>query len=49
MTPDADVLGRCPRCDAPILRGQLLITYDTDNGPAAYAECLDCEDVIQPE
>lgn len=48
MTPHADVLGCCPRCDASISQGQLLITCDTDDGPAAYAECLDWEDVIQP-
>jgi hypothetical protein len=44
----SSTLGDCPRCDTRISRAQLLIQYDTADGPAAYAECPDCRDVVHP-
>jgi NAD-dependent SIR2 family protein deacetylase len=42
-------LGRCPSCDASIPDYRLLIEYERDDRPAAYAECPDCGDVVRPE
>ncbi|WP_435067466.1 hypothetical protein [Haloplanus sp. C73] len=46
--PHSPTLGDCPHCDARIGRTRLLIRYDTTDGPAAYAECPDCRDVVHP-
>ncbi|MFB6137310.1 MAG: hypothetical protein ABEJ42_03070 [Halobacteriaceae archaeon] len=41
-------LGRCPRCATPIHREGLLIEYESADGPAMYAECPACRDVVAP-
>lgn len=48
MSTQISTLGRCPYCDATIPRSRLLIAYDTADGPAIYAECPDCRDVVHP-
>ncbi|RMB23982.1 hypothetical protein ATH50_1214 [Haloplanus aerogenes] len=47
-SPMSSTLGDCPRCDARISTARLLIEYDTSDGPAAYAECPGCRDVVHP-
>jgi uncharacterized C2H2 Zn-finger protein len=49
MTPNTSTLGRCPRCGAEITPGAVLITYDTDDGTNAFAECPECASVVDPE
>ena len=44
MPPD-DVLGRCPYCATSITRAWLLIKYET----GVWAECPECDDVVEPE
>ena len=41
-------LGCCPECEEPIPARRLLIEYETDEGPDAFAECPDCGDVVHP-
>lgn len=41
-------LGRCPNCSAHIPTTRLLIEYETSEGPARYAECPGCLDVVHP-
>jgi NAD-dependent SIR2 family protein deacetylase len=41
-------LGRCPRCESQIPDRRLLIEYETDDGPAMFAECPACRDVVHP-
>lgn len=38
--------GLCPFCGASFSAYDILIEYETDDGPAAYAECPDCRDVV---
>lgn len=45
ITPD---VGDCPVCGAGVTRTDLLIQYETDSGPAAYAECPDCQEIVHP-
>jgi hypothetical protein len=47
-SPMSSTLGDCPRCNAQISTARLLIQYDTTDGPAAYAECPGCRDVVHP-
>jgi len=47
-SPMSSTLGDCPRCDTRISTARLLIEYDTPDGPAAYAECPSCRDVVHP-
>jgi hypothetical protein len=44
----SSTLGDCPHCDTRISTARLLIQYDTTDGPAAYAECPGCRDVVHP-
>lgn len=48
MSTTATTLGTCPRCTAHIPATRLLIEYRTDDGPAMYAECPGCLDVVHP-
>jgi len=50
MTNDTDSLGRCPYCGRSIPLGFLLVEYETDDGGTGiWAECPDCNDVVDPE
>ncbi|MFB6123566.1 MAG: hypothetical protein ABEJ78_08915 [Haloferacaceae archaeon] len=40
--------GRCPHCEASIPASRVLIEYETATGPAAYADCPECGDVVDP-
>jgi hypothetical protein len=42
------MLGTCPLCDAAIPAGLVLIEYEREDGPAAFAECPDCTEVVRP-
>lgn len=48
MSSTATMLGTCPRCSEAIPPTRLLIEYETTDGPAMYAECPDCLDVVHP-
>jgi NAD-dependent SIR2 family protein deacetylase len=48
MATHAAPLGRCPDCEATIPAGSLLIEYERRDGPACYAECPDCREVVRP-
>jgi len=48
MPTRPSTLGDCPNCETEVSRQLLLIEYETADGPAAYAECPDCRDVVQP-
>jgi len=48
MTVNESALGRCPRCDREIPTTYLLIEYETTEGPAAFAECPGCGEVVAP-
>ncbi|MGM0604040.1 MAG: hypothetical protein ACQETB_00045 [Halobacteriota archaeon] len=43
----SSILGRCPFCGADIPAQQALIEYESSGGPAIYAECPDCGDVVK--
>jgi hypothetical protein len=50
MTSDATNLGRCPDCGESIPAAWLLVEYEKDDGKTGiWAECPDCEDVVEPE
>jgi hypothetical protein len=44
----ADALGTCPDCGTPIPTTRVLIEYQRNDGPAVYAECPDCREVVHP-
>ncbi|MFB6103040.1 MAG: hypothetical protein ABEJ73_10800 [Haloplanus sp.] len=48
MRTNSSTLGRCPHCEARISQARLLIRYHTSEGPAAYAECPGCRDIVHP-
>jgi hypothetical protein len=48
MATTTSTVGSCPVCGTSIARTDLLIEYETDGGPAAYAECPDCREVVDP-
>jgi endogenous inhibitor of DNA gyrase (YacG/DUF329 family) len=48
MTTTTPTVGTCPVCGASVARTDVLIEYETDSGPAAYAECPDCRKVVDP-
>ncbi|WP_262174474.1 hypothetical protein [Haloarcula laminariae] len=49
MTPD-DALGQCPDCGTTITEAGVLIEYeDTEGQMGMWAECPDCNDVVEPE
>lgn len=48
-TRHASRLGACPHCDTDISTVHVLIEYQTSDGQeAVWAECPECEDVIDP-
>lgn len=49
MATTRSPVGRCPTCDAAIPGHRVLIEYERDDGPAAFAECPGCRDVVRPE
>lgn len=42
-------LGRCPVCTDPIPQGRVLVEYERPDGPAVFAECPGCGEVVRPE
>lgn len=48
MATTTQTVGTCPACGASVSRVDFLIEYETDSGPAAYAECPDCRGVVDP-
>ena len=42
-------LGDCPYCRTELRSAHLLIEYETRDGPDAFAECPDCDEVVHPE
>jgi len=48
MTRMTASFGTCPACGADIARIDVLIEYEADGEPAAYAECPDCREVVDP-
>ncbi|GAB7121091.1 DUF7837 family putative zinc-binding protein [Natrinema sp. JCM 9743] len=42
-------LGTCLFCQAEITTLNVILEYETDMGPAVYAECPECRDVVNPE
>jgi NAD-dependent SIR2 family protein deacetylase len=49
-TPHSDdAAGSCPTCGSPIPSERVLIEYERSGGPAAFAECPDCQGVVRPE
>jgi len=50
MTPDDGVLDWCPDCATKITRAWLLIEYENTEGQTGiWAECPECDDVVEPE
>lgn len=41
-------LGICPFCSAEVATTDVLIEYESADGPAVYAECPECRDVVNP-
>lgn len=41
-------LGDCPHCEIQIPVANLLIEYESSDGPGVFAECPDCADVVTP-
>jgi len=41
-------VGDCPVCGTGVSGIDVLIEYETDTGPAAYAECPGCREVVDP-
>lgn len=48
MKTTTSTVGTCPVCGAGVARTDVLIEYETDGRPAAYAECPDCRAVVDP-
>lgn len=50
MTKDNQLLGRCPECGAEIPPAWTLVEYEKEDGTEGiWAECPDCETVVDPE
>lgn len=47
-TATTPTVGACPVCGTGVPRTDVLIEYETDTGPAAYAECPGCREVVDP-
>ncbi|NUB91116.1 hypothetical protein HT576_08790 [Haloterrigena sp. SYSU A121-1] len=41
--------GTCPFCQAEITTIDVILEYETETGPAVYAECPECRDVVNPQ
>lgn len=48
MSTTTPTVGTCPVCGDSVARIDVLIEYETDTGPAAYAECPGCGEVVDP-
>lgn len=48
-TPNPPSLGTCPFCQAKITTSNVILKYETEAGPAVYAECPACRDVVNPQ
>jgi len=48
MSTTTTTLGTCPDCQTAIPPVRLLLEYERSDGPAMYAECPDCLDVVRP-
>jgi len=48
MATHAASLGRCPDCGTSIPADRLLIEYERSDGPACYAECPNCREIVRP-
>jgi DNA-directed RNA polymerase subunit RPC12/RpoP len=49
MTTRPDALGVCPECGTAVPPGRLAVAYERDDYEVQYAECPDCESLVQPE
>ncbi len=48
-TTNPPSLGTCPFCRAEIATIDAILEYETEAGPAVYAECPECRDVVNPQ
>lgn len=48
MNTHEQTLGSCPACGCEVPASRLLIEYERADGPAAYAECPSCREVVRP-
>lgn len=48
MSETQETLGDCPDCDVSIPMSQLLIEYESSEGPDLFAECPECGGVVSP-
>lgn len=46
--PSRDSLGPCPQCGADVGSVNVLIRYEFDGEPAAWAECPHCRVIVDP-
>jgi hypothetical protein len=50
MTEPCEEAGRCPNCGHSISAGDVLITYERNDGTdGIFAGCPACEEVVTPE
>ncbi|MCW8173292.1 hypothetical protein D8S78_20460 [Natrialba swarupiae] len=49
VTTNPPSLGTCPFCHAEITPIDVILEYETDSGLAVYAECPECQDVVNPQ
>jgi NAD-dependent SIR2 family protein deacetylase len=50
VTETPQTLGACSECDAEIPHWKLLLRYETTaGGPAMWAECPACGEVVHPQ
>jgi hypothetical protein len=47
-TANPPSLGTCPFCQAEITTTKMIVGYETETGPAVYAEYPNCRDVVDP-
>lgn len=47
-TSSTPLAGTCPLCNARIATSDVLIEYVRDGNTALYAECPQCEGVVDP-
>lgn len=48
MAQNAWILGRCPHCRSTLPTDALLAVDERNDWPTIFAECADCEDVVNP-
>lgn len=50
MSPDQATIGVCPDCGREIQPVHTIIEYEKNDGETgAFAECPECNDVVEPE